>query len=61
MQPFLKILSGMANSVDSDQEQSDLGLHCLHIYVILLDTLVFEILGHLPYLFAGLYRYYAVI
>ena len=35
MQVFLKILSGMANSVDPDQtapsEQSDLGLHCLHM------------------------------
>ena len=29
------------------QEQSDLGLHCA--YVILSETLVFEILGHLPY------------
>ena len=27
---FLKILSRMANSVDPDQEQSYLGLHCLH-------------------------------
>ena len=35
MQLFLKIRSGMANSVDPDQtllqEQSDLGLHCLHM------------------------------
>ena len=31
MQLFLKILSGIANSVDRNQEQSDLGLHCLHI------------------------------
>ena len=35
MQSFLKILSGMANSVDPDQtapeEQSDLGLHYLHM------------------------------
>ena len=34
MQLFLKILLGMANSVDPDQtaqEQSDLGLHCLLI------------------------------
>ena len=28
---LLKILSGMANSVDPDQEQSDHGLHCLHM------------------------------
>ena len=26
-----EILSGMTNSVDPDQEQSDLGLHCLHM------------------------------
>ena len=25
-----KDADGMANSVDRDQEQSDLGLHCLH-------------------------------
>ena len=33
-QLFLKTLTGMANSVDPDQlfqEQSDLGLHCLHM------------------------------
>ena len=30
------------------QEQSDLGLQCLH-YTISLDTVVYEILGHLPY------------
>ena len=50
MQLFLKILSGMANSVDSDQtapseairlllqEQSDLG-SALFLYVILSDTM----------------------
>ena len=26
---FLKTLSGMANSVDPDQERSDLGMYCL--------------------------------
>ena len=31
MQPFLKIPSGMANSVDLDQTAPDLGLHCLHM------------------------------
>ena len=35
MQLFHKLLNGMANSVDPDQtapeEQSDLGLHCLHM------------------------------
>ena len=35
----------MANSVDPDQEQSDLDLHCS--YVILSDTFLFKILGHL--------------
>ena len=58
MQLFLKILSGKANSVNSDQtapqEQSDLGPHCLH--VILSDKLVFEILGHLSYLSSALQR-----
>ena len=47
MQLFLKMLSGMANNVDI-QEQSDLGLHCLDI-LFFSDTLVCEILGHLPY------------
>ena len=42
---LLHIPSEMANSVDPDQEQSDLGLHCLHNYAILPETLVFEILG----------------
>ena len=49
MQLFLKIfkiLTGMANSEDPDQTAPDLGLHCLHIFS---DTLVYEILGHLPY------------
>ena len=45
MQLFLKILSGMANSVDPDQTAPS-----LFAYVILSDTLVFEILGHLPYI-----------
>ena len=48
MQLFLRIFSGMANSVDPDQtapsEQSDLDLHCLHMS----ETLVFVVLGHLP-------------
>ena len=45
MQLFLKILSGMAHSVDPDQTVPDLGLHCLHVSFSS-DTLVFEILGH---------------
>ena len=48
MQLFLKILSGMANSVDLDQT-ADLGLHCVHM-PCLTATLVYEILGHLLYL-----------
>ena len=51
MYMFLKILSGMANYVDSDQStpsgESDLGLHCF-AHGTLSDTLVFEISGHLP-------------
>ena len=50
MQLLLKILSGMANSVDPDQtapkKHSDLS--ALFANAILSDTLVFEILGHLP-------------
>ena len=46
LQLFLKILSGMSDSVDSDQaapeEQLDLSLHCLH-NAILSDTLVYKI------------------
>ena len=49
MQLFLKLFSGMANSVDPDQTApSELGLHCLH-YAILSDSLKYEILGHLLY------------
>ena len=33
----------MANSLDPDQEQSDLGLHSLHNYAILSEALVYEI------------------
>ena len=50
MHLLLKILCGMANSVDPDQsapgvqEQSDLG-SALFAHVILSDTLVFKILG----------------
>ena len=49
LQLFLKIhvLSGMANTVDPDQTAPFVALHCLHVN--LFDTLVFKILGHLPY------------
>ena len=49
MQLLLEIFSGIANSIDPDQtaqEQSDLGLQCLHI-AILSESLVYKILGHL--------------
>ena len=48
MQLFLKILSGTANSVDPDQTAPVGPGSALFAYVILSDTLVFEILGHLP-------------
>ena len=51
MQLFLKICSGMANSVDPNQsalEKSDLDLHCRHLS-FLSETLVHEVLGHKPY------------
>ena len=46
-------LSGMANSVDPDQTASSEAVgsgSALFAYIILSDTLVYEILGHLPYL-----------
>ena len=61
MHLFLKILSGMANSVDPDQTAPSGAVwsgSALFAYVILSETLVFEILGHLPYilnLFAYVY------
>ena len=47
MHLFLKILSGMANSVDPDQTAPEGS--ALFAYVILSETLVFEVLEHLPY------------
>ena len=55
MQLFLKILSGMTNSVDPDQtahhKQSDLGLHSLHMRFCKKKknkkTFVNEMQGHL--------------
>ena len=46
MQQFLKILIGMANSVDPDQI-TPVFWSALFAYVILSDTLVFKILGYL--------------
>ena len=51
MQQFLKLLNGMANSVDPDQTAPSGAVwsgSTLFAYVILSDTSVFEILGHLP-------------
>ena len=51
MQLFIKILSGMANSVDPDQTAPSGAVwygSALFAYVILSDTLVFKILGYLP-------------
>ena len=50
MQLFLKILSGIANSVNSDQTAPSGAAWsetALFAYVILSDSLVFEILGYL--------------
>ena len=50
---FLKILSGMANSVDPDQTAPSGAVwsgSTLFAYAILLDILVYEILDHLPYI-----------
>ena len=51
MHLLLKILSGMENSVDPDQTAPTEAVwsgSALFAFVILSDTLVFEILGHLP-------------
>ena len=39
----------MAKSVDTDQVQSDLGLHNLPM-LLLLETLAYKLFGHLSYL-----------
>ena len=43
MQFFLKMLRGMANSIDPDQSAPS-----LLAYTILSETLVYQIFGHLP-------------
>ena len=51
MQLFLKLLSGIANSVDPDQtapSEAVWSAFALFAYVILSDSLMFEILRHLP-------------
>ena len=51
MQLFLTILSEMANNVDPDQTACSRAVwsgSALFAYAILSDTLVYEILGHLP-------------
>ena len=49
-QLFLKMLNGIANSVDPDQAAPEgevvLSGYALFAYVILSDTLVYKILGH---------------
>ena len=57
MHLFLKILSGMANSVDPDQTAPSGAVwsgSALFAYVILSETLVFKFLGHLPYILYAL-------
>ena len=52
MQLFLKILSGIANSADSDHTAPSTAVlsgHALFVYAILSDILVHNILGHLSY------------
>ena len=52
MQLFLNILSGMSNSVGPDQTAPSgavWSVSALFAYIILSETLVFEILEHLPY------------
>ena len=52
MQLFLKILSGMANSVDPDKTDPSGSIRSestLFAYAILSETLVRKILGHFPY------------
>ena len=43
---FLEIFSGIANGVDLDQTASGFALFA---YAILSETLVYKVLGHLPY------------
>ena len=52
MQLFLKLLSGMANSVDPDQTAPSGAVwsgSTLFAYTVQSETLVYETLGHLPY------------
>ena len=49
---YLKIFNGMANIVDPDQTVPSEAVwygSALFAYVIFLETLMYEILGHLPY------------
>ena len=48
MQLFLKKISGMENSKDTDQ--TVWSESALFAYAILSDTLVYKIVGYLPYL-----------
>ena len=54
MQLFLKILSGMTNNINPDQPAPSgaiLSGSTLFAYAILSETLVYKILGHLPYIY----------
>ena len=53
MQLFLELLSGKVKSVDPDQTAPSGAVwsgSALFAYAILFATLVYEILGHLPYM-----------
>ena len=63
MQLFLKILSGMASSVDPDQTASERAVwsgSTLFAYAILSGHLVFKILGHLLYFSYFMIKAYVV-
>ena len=54
MQLFLKLITGMADSVDPDQTApKGAVLSALYAYAILSDTLVYENLEHLSYTIRG--------
>ena len=60
MQLFHNLLSGMANSVGPDQNAPSGAVwsgSALFAHVILPETLMFKILGHLPSLFKWKYNY----
>ena len=52
MRLFLKKINVMANSVDPDPSGAVWSVSGLFAYAIFSDNLVYEILGHLPLLYA---------